>query len=136
MSVKVILLTSHFLYLRFIHFFIRLIIIYSCSILVIYSCSYSCSLYSIFLSFDHAIRRSLTYKVQHANHWKRSYIQWGIESWDQFYFKEFPNSIKQISHTMLGTELEILIRNLEPKSRKSQRLLDLKCQLKVSIAHF
>jgi hypothetical protein len=82
------------------------------------------------------LSEEVLHKVQHANYWKRSYIQWGIESWDQFYFKEFPNSTKQISHTMLGTELEILIRNLEPKSRKSRRLLDLKCQLKVSIAHF
>ncbi|GBC21673.2 hypothetical protein GLOIN_2v1763835 [Rhizophagus irregularis DAOM 181602=DAOM 197198] len=76
------------------------------------------------------LSEEVLHKVQHANYWKRSYIQWGIESWDQFYFKEFPNSTKQISHTMLGTELEILIRNLEPKSRKIRRLLDLKCQLK------
>ncbi|RGB29044.1 hypothetical protein C1646_767084 [Rhizophagus diaphanus] len=76
------------------------------------------------------LSEEVLHKVQHANYWKRSYIQWGIDSWDQFYFKEFPNSTKQISHTMLGTELEILIRSLEPKSRKSRRLLDLKCQLK------
>jgi hypothetical protein len=69
----------------------------------------------------------------YANYWKRSYIQWGIDSWDQFFFKEFPNESKQSSHSALRMELEALIKNLEPKSRKSRKALDLKCQLKVSI---
>ncbi|CAB5364298.1 unnamed protein product [Rhizophagus irregularis] len=71
-----------------------------------------------------------SHNLCYANYWKRSYTQWRIDTWDQFFFKEFPNASKQISHTALGLELETLIKNLEPKTRKKRKALDLKCQLK------
>ncbi|GBB87975.1 hypothetical protein RclHR1_01450003 [Rhizophagus clarus] len=79
------------------------------------------------MSFEEAV-----HKVQHPNYWKRSYYQWAIETWDQFFFNEFPDSTKQVSHSILASEIKVLIENLESRTRRSKKLINLKQQLKVS----
>ncbi|GES81019.1 hypothetical protein GLOIN_2v1763835 [Rhizophagus clarus] len=77
------------------------------------------------MSFEEAV-----HKVQHPNYWKRSYYQWAIETWDQFFFNEFPDSTKQVSHSILASEIKVLIENLESRTRRSKKLINLKQQLK------
>jgi hypothetical protein len=54
--------------------------------------------------------------VRHPSYWERPYPQWRINSWDDFYFEKYPNTSRRNSHTSLGSELEALISNLEPKN--------------------
>ncbi|CAB4399518.1 unnamed protein product [Rhizophagus irregularis] len=67
-----------------------------------------------------------SHNLCYANYWKRSYTQWRIDTWDQFFFKEFPN---EISHTALG-HFESNWKYITYYNRNQRKALDLKCQLK------
>nr|CAG8603795.1 510_t:CDS:2 [Entrophospora candida] len=69
-------------------------------------------------------------KLQHIDYWKRSYEEWKVDTWDFFYFKKYPNETKKKLHSALAIELEVLIKYLGPKTRKGQKVLDLKRKLK------
>jgi hypothetical protein len=71
-------------------------------------------------------------KVRHASYWKRPYTQWGINTWEPFYFETYPDAkSKWKLHNDLGNELDILIKNLKPGTKESNKALTLKNQLKV-----
>ena len=79
------------------------------------------------------LSKEILKKVRHAGYWKKHYTQWGLDTWDQFYFEQYPNVSKQESHDSLGNELEVLKKNLDSKTRKGRKVLYLTCQLKVSV---
>ena len=80
----------------------------------------------------------LLHRLHHADYWRKPYSQWSVNTWDQFYFEQYPNGPKQLSHRDLGRELRILVKNLDIKTRKGQKVLELiheLKELKVSILH-
>jgi hypothetical protein len=80
------------------------------------------------------IPEKILLKVCHSEYWKTPHTKWGIDTWDEYFFKKFPNEPNsRKSHRDLNGELEILTRNLSPKSKEGRKVLTLRKQLKVSV---
>ena len=71
-------------------------------------------------------------QVQNVSYWKRPESQWNIDSWDRYYSETYPEKSRRKSHNTLGGELDVLIKNLEPKKSEYQRAFAFKRQLKIS----
>jgi len=71
-------------------------------------------------------------KLQNTEYWKRPYGEWEKDTWN-LYFEKFSNGSERSSHRDLGNELDILIKNLNPKSKEEWKILALKRE--VSVLH-
>ncbi|KAF0548402.1 serine/threonine protein kinase [Gigaspora margarita] len=67
-------------------------------------------------------------KVRYSSYWKRPYTRWTINTWDNFYFINYPNKVS--SHRDLGKELKVLVEQLGPETKEGKNALALKRQLK------
>ncbi|PKK67147.1 hypothetical protein RhiirC2_783900 [Rhizophagus irregularis] len=56
-----------------------------------------------------------------------------LDSWDQFYQDKYPEKVKRELHIVLGGELKVLLKFLEPTTRKGHKALELSGQPKVII---
>ncbi|RHZ61838.1 hypothetical protein Glove_345g71 [Diversispora epigaea] len=72
-------------------------------------------------------------KLRHSSYWERPYTQWGINTWELFYSEAYPEvTSKRKLRNDFGGELDVLVRNLEPGTRESKKVLALKRKLEVS----
>ncbi|GBC01294.1 hypothetical protein RclHR1_04130010 [Rhizophagus clarus] len=65
-------------------------------------------------------------QTRYREFWEKPISQWSSESWEDFFSKKFSTQSKQASHIVLKSELEVLIRTLNPGTRalaKANRLL-------------
>ncbi len=68
-------------------------------------------------------------EVRYTNYWRRPLTEWGIETWDDFFFEEIQKSTRK-SHQALESELKTLMRIIDRKSREGQKLISIKHKLK------
>ncbi|RGB38871.1 hypothetical protein C1646_755200 [Rhizophagus diaphanus] len=76
------------------------------------------------------IPKKVASKVHYSEYWVRPESKWGLDSWDQFYQEKYPEKAKRESHIALGGELKVLLKFLEPTTRKGRKALELSGLLK------
>ncbi|CAG8648679.1 10221_t:CDS:2 [Dentiscutata erythropus] len=76
------------------------------------------------------LSKEILNEVRHSSYWERPYTQWTINTWDNFYFINYPNKLKVSSHRDLGKELKVLVELLGPETKEGKKALALKRQLK------
>ncbi|CAB5342380.1 unnamed protein product [Rhizophagus irregularis] len=54
---------------------------------------------------------------------------WRIDTWDDFYYEQYPDESKWLSHRDLGKELDVLINNLEPEKKERKKVATVKRHL-------
>ncbi|PKC02471.1 hypothetical protein RhiirA5_453774 [Rhizophagus irregularis] len=68
--------------------------------------------------------------------WRRGSITksstWRIDTWDDFYYEQYPDESKWLSHRDLSKELDVLINNLEPETKERKKVAAVKRHLKKS----
>ncbi|PKK80468.1 hypothetical protein RhiirC2_768024 [Rhizophagus irregularis] len=69
-------------------------------------------------------------KIDYLLRNKKSNLQWCVDSWREYFESESPDaSVWECNHS-LGCKIEILIDNLDDKSRAAQKVLSIKSELK------
>ncbi|CAG8588889.1 2904_t:CDS:2 [Acaulospora morrowiae] len=77
------------------------------------------------------LSKEVSCQLRYPDYWERSYSQWRVDTWNQFFCKKVPGTTKQMSCDALVKELEILINNLKPRSKEIRKASWLKRELKV-----
>ncbi|CAG8573720.1 6070_t:CDS:2 [Acaulospora morrowiae] len=76
------------------------------------------------------LSKEVSSQLRYPDYWERSYSQWSLDTWKQFFYEKIPRATKRGSCNALAKELEILANNLKPKSKERQKALSLKRGLK------
>ncbi|CAB5349482.1 unnamed protein product [Rhizophagus irregularis] len=74
----------------------------------------------LFINFCHHVARGSITKSS----------TWRIDTWDDFYYEQYPDESKWLSHRDLSKELDVLINNLEPETKERKKVAAVKRHLK------
>ncbi|CAG8786074.1 24428_t:CDS:1, partial [Dentiscutata erythropus] len=72
-------------------------------------------------------------KLQFPDYWRKSYHEWGLESWSSFFHETKHDKSLQVCRASLVAELKTLTENLAPGMCEAKKALALR-NLEVSIS--